>query len=108
MSSAHQRTEKEESGGGKEEQRGEKKERWRKPWLPGKDGGRMVYSGDLRGVRAVRGTAGWEHGDRLPAGEAAVGLDAAAWIFRAGESEPTPPEQQQLHSFQGRERKSGR
>lgn len=54
MSSAHQREKKEESGGGREEQRGERKERWRKPWLQCKDGGKMMHSEDLGGVRTGR------------------------------------------------------
>lgn len=41
---------KEESGGG----RGERKERWRKPWLQGKDGGKMMHGEDLGGVRTGR------------------------------------------------------
>lgn len=55
MSSAHQREKKkEESGGGREEQGAERKKRWRKPWLQGRDGGKMMHSKDLRGVRTGR------------------------------------------------------
>ena len=47
MSSTHQTAKKERSGGGREEQRGERREegRWRKPWLQDGDDGKMMHIG---------------------------------------------------------------
>lgn len=105
---------KEESGGGREDQRGKRKERWRKPWLQGKDGGE---DDARRGPPRGQGLKKARRDDRY-----SRKTDYLQWmcrcccgsvcrqdLLRQGESVPNPPstakpteEQQQLHSFQSK------
>lgn len=97
-------------GGGREEQGAERKERWRKPWLQGRDGGKMMHGEDLRGVRTGRanGRMTGRGGRQITCSRCdAVVMVYRQDLLRRGESVPKPPsaakatdEQQRLHSFQ--------
>lgn len=84
---------------------------WRKPWLPGKDGGRMKHSEDFRQVRTEHGYGRMNSKKtELPAVDEPLlcyGLVCRCSVPKPSfVTKPTDEQQQQLHSFQ-RKRENG-
>lgn len=103
--------------GGGEEQRGKRLQRWRKPWLPGKDGGTMMQSENLREVRTEHrhGRMNSRVRREITCSRSAAVCCVLVWrqrLLRQEESVPEPvvkpTDAQQQHSFQDEREKENR